>query len=417
MLADAPGAETAPDEQAADEPPASQPLAADEQTGDEPPAREEWVSDVTFEPPTVGPDLLGDHLVARENLLEVAFRPTDGRPFVVDRFGQVLMLEDAGDVVTVLDVTEEVTADVEWGLLGMAFSPDGAHAYLNETDGFETRIHEFPVTEDGSFDLDGRRIVYRFDQPADGHNGGDLLFGPDGYLYVFNGDGGGDRDDEENGGATNSDIYRQALATDSPLGKILRIDPAPSGGATFTIPEGNPFVDEEGALAEIWAIGVRNPWRNGFDPDTGDLWVADVGNIFFEEISRAPAAGDGTGAGRAVSFGWSAYEGFTRNNEDQPASGHLSPLYVYEHQQQRCSVVGGPVYRGTSLPELDGHYLFGDFCSGEVWAMELTDRGPTGSVVQVATWPFLVDITVGPDGVVYLTSIVEGVRRLESAAG
>ena len=299
------------------------------------------------------------------------------------------------------------------GLLGLAFSNDGNRAYINETDGFETRIHEFPVALDGRFDEASGRVVYRFDQPTDGHNGGDLLVGPDGFLYIFNGDGGGDRDDDEIGGAWNSDIYRQALTLDSPLGKILRIDPSPSPTAPFTIPPDNPFVNVDGALGEIWATGLRSPWRNGFDPVTGDLWIADVGNFEWEEISRAAADSDGLNAGRGLSFGWSAWEGFHRANDDQSADGHLVPVHEYFHGELGCSVVGGPVYRGSLFPDLDGHYLFGDHCSGFVWAMEVGDDGTIGGIRTIATLPFLVDIAVTPDGGIVVTSIVDGVHRLE----
>jgi glucose/arabinose dehydrogenase len=374
-------------------------------TGDEPPTPPE----VT---PAPGTSLLGPVLVEPDEPTDLVFRPTDGQPFVLERAGTVRMIVDGALSDPVLDLRDSVVAELEWGLLGMTFAGDGEHVYLNETDGFETRIHEFPVAADGTFAVDAGRVVYRFDQPAEGHNGGDLLIGPDGYLYVFNGDGGGDRDDEELGGAWNSDIYRQALSLDSPLGKILRIDPSPTEGAEFGVPADNPFVDVDGALPEIWSVGVRNPWRNGFDPATGDLWVADVGNFDWEEISRAVAGPDGTGAARGLSFGWSAWEGFHRANEDQPAAGHLLPVYEYPHGDLGCSVVGGTVYRGDRYPELDGRYLFGDHCSGAVWAMEVRTDGGIGDVTTVATLPFLVDIAIGPDGAIFVTSVVDGIHEL-----
>ncbi len=368
------------------------------------------------QPPVIdiqtAPSKLGEKIIDLDNPIDVVVRPGDARLFVVERTGAVRVIAEGSGASTVLDLADSVEAELEWGLLGMTFSADGMHAYLNETDGFETRIHEFAVAPDGTFDVDSQRIVYRFDQPAAEHNGGDLLIGPDGYLYIFNGDGGGDRNDEEIGGAWNSDIHRQALALDSPLGKILRLDPTPSGNDAFTVPSDNPYVGVEGALEEIWAIGVRNPWRNSFDPLTGDLWVADVGNFEREEINRVVAGDSGSNAGRGSSFGWSAWEGFGRANDDQPANGHLVPTYEYRHGALGCSVVGGPVYRGDTFADLDGKYLFGDYCTGMIWAMALDDSGAPESISTIATLPFLVDIEATEDGAIIATSIVDGVHQL-----
>jgi len=363
--------------------------------------------------PTMTESRLGERWFDADNPIDVVVRPGTDDVVVVERLGTVRAVVAGELSEPLLDLRDSVQPGYEWGLLGLAFSNDGNRAYINETDGFETRIHEFPVAIDGTFDEASGRVVYRFDQPADGHNGGDLLVGPDGFLYIFNGDGGGDRDDDEIGGAWNSDIYRQALTLDSPLGKILRIDPSPSATAPFTIPPDNPFVNVDGALGEIWATGLRSPWRNGFDPVTGDLWIADVGNFEWEEISRAAADSDGLNAGRGLSFGWSAWEGFHRANDDQSADGHLVPVHEYFHGELGCSVVGGPVYRGSLFPDLDGHYLFGDHCSGFVWAMEVGDDGTIGGIRTIATLPFLVDIAVTPDGGIVVTSIVDGVHRLE----
>ena len=346
------------------------------------------VPDVDIE---MGPSRLGERIVETDNPIDVVVRPGDERLFVVERTGAVKVIDDGQVSATALDLSDSVVPELEWGLLGMTFSAVGP---------------------DGTFDVDSQRIVYRYDQPAEAHNGGNLLIGPDGYLYVFNGDGGGDRDDDELGGAWNSDIHRQAQALDSPLGKILRIDPEASDTGEFTIPVGNPYVGVEGALPEIWAIGVRNPWRNGFDPLTGDLWVADVGNFDREEVTRLASDGSGLNAGSGLSLGWSAWEGFGRANEDQRADGHLVPTYEYRHGELGCSVVGGPVYRGTAFADLDGKYLFGDHCTGMIWAMEVDDDFTPVAIETIAALPFLVDIEVTPDGGIVATSIVEGVHRL-----
>jgi len=306
----------------------------------------------------------------------------------------------------VLDLTHMVVSEAEWGFLGMTFSPDGAFAYINETDGFVTRIHEFEVLDDETFAAASDRVVYQFDQPGEGHKGGDLLFGPDGYLYIPIGDGGTPRDIDD---PLYNDGRRVALSLVTPLGKLLRIDPEPTETASYTVPADNPFVDVPGALPEIWSIGLRNPWRVSFDHATGDLWVGDVGSFDIEEINWVPAV-DGKDAAKGISFGWSAWEGTRRLNADQPAAGHLIPIYEFRHGLLGCSVVGGEVYHGTLFAELDGLYVFGDYCSGEVWTLD--PEHPTDPVRSIANLPYLVDITADLDGELHLVSVVEGVTRL-----
>ena len=200
------------------------------------------------------------------------------------------------------------------------------------------------------------------DQPYGNHNGGNVTIGPDGMLYIGMGDGGSGGDPE-----------RRALNVTSMLGKILRIDPTPSAGAPYTVPPDNPFVGVDGARPEIWSVGVRNPWRMSFDPATGDLWFGDVGQGAIEEIDVAWAA---DGAGRGINFGWSAFEGSSRFNEDQPPDGATPPIYEYEHGEAGCSVSGGAVYRGAAIPALVGWFVYGDYCSGNLYA--LARRGPSG---------------------------------------
>ena len=181
-------------------------------------------------------------------------------------------------------------------------------------------ISEFAVGADGTFDRDSERVLMNVDQPYANHNGGDLAIGPDGMLYIGLGDGGSGGDPE-----------RRALDVGTLLGKISRIDPTPSGDLPYTVPPDNPFVGTAGALGEIWSIGLRNPWKFTFDPITRDLWIADVGQNQFEEVDFVAAPADGSVAGRGVSFGWSAYEGNARFNEDQPADGHVAPVLTYSH--------------------------------------------------------------------------------------
>jgi glucose/arabinose dehydrogenase len=309
----------------------------------------------------------------------------------------------------VLDLSDKVDAEAEWGFLGMTFSPDGSFAYINETDGFVTRIHEFAVLDDETFSAESDRIVYQLDQPGEGHKGGDLLFGPDGYLYIPLGDGGDPRDIND---PEDNDGHRVSLSLASPLGKLLRIDPHPSGNASFTVPPDNPYVDVAGALPEIWSIGLRNPWRVSFDSATGDLWIGDVGSFDIEEVDRATAV-DGVDAAKGISFGWSAWEGTRRTNRDQPAAGHLIPTFEWLHGFTGCSAVGGEIYHGTHFPELNGLYVFGDYCSGEVWTLD--PDNPLDSAVSIANIPYLVDIQSDPDGELYLVSIVDGITRFVSA--
>ena len=173
-------------------------------------------------------------------------------------------------------------------------------------------------------------------------------------------------------------------------GKLLRIDPTPTETDPFTVPADNPFVGVFGADPTIWAIGLRNPWRFSFDSLTGDLWIADVGQNRIEEIDMAPAV-DGLDAGKGLNFGWSAFEGNDRFNGDQSPIGHTPPVVTYTHDDGNCSVSGGVVARNSTYPALNGWYLYGDYCSGRIWALDTTSvsagpDGPIGTprVVQVA---------------------------------
>ena len=214
------------------------------------------------------------------------------------------------------------------------------------------------------FDRDSLRTVLFVEQPYPNHNGGDLAFGPDGMLYIGLGDGGAGGDPE-----------RRALNMAELLGKMLRIDPStPSGDLGYTIPADNPFVGTEGARGEIWSIGLRNPWRYSFDPETGDLWIADVGQGNIEEINVAPAT-DGMDAGRGSNFGWSAYEGSQRFNDDVTAENHSGPIFEYDHSGGRCSISGGVRARGEGAGPLAGWYVYADYCTGEVMAISVSGEG------------------------------------------
>jgi glucose/arabinose dehydrogenase len=282
--------------------------------------------------------------------------------FVVEKTGRVEVVRDGQPLSKpFLDISDQVSAGSEQGLLSLAFAPDYRKSgllYIDYTDtAGDTRVVEYRRSESNPLvaDPQSARQVLAVDQPYPNHNGGLVLFGPDHLLYVGLGDGGSEEDPQRRG---------QDLST--LLGKILRIDPRASGGQPYTVPRDNPFVNRSGARPEIYSYGLRNPWRFSFDSKTGALAIGDVGQNQFEEVDLV-ARGKGSGA----NFGWSAYEGFTRFNTDQQAPGAVPPVFVYTHAVG-CSIAGGYVVRDRGLPSLYGRYLYADFCSGELSSFTAT---------------------------------------------
>ena len=276
--------------------------------------------------------------------------PSSGQP---SRTGYELAPEP------LLDLGDLTEAGGEQGLLGIAFSSDAQRLYLHHTlpEG-DVVVAEYRVSEatDGSprIDPDSRRVLLTVPHSEfPNHNGGQLVTGPDGFLYIGIGDGGGAGDPLGNG-----------QDTGTLLGAISRIDPEASGpDQAYTVPEANPFVGDDDAAPEIYLYGARNPWRFSFDTATGDLWVADVGQNEIEEINWLPAD-DGAGVG--ANLGWDWFEG-DRPYRDGDAPDDLTmPLFTYDHSGENCSVTGGYVYRGEAIEALDGVYVFGDYCAGEV---------------------------------------------------
>jgi glucose/arabinose dehydrogenase len=330
-------------------------------------------------------------------------QPQGGRDlFVVEKGGRLMRLPGGGGEPEVfLDLSDQVSGGSEQGLLSVAFAPDYERSglfYVDYTDvEGDTRVVEYRRDSSGdAADPDSAREVLRVDQPFDNHNGGLVMFGPDGLLYVGLGDGGSADDPERNG---------QDLSM--PLGKLLRIDPRRGGGEPYGIPPGNPFVDEAGARPEIYSYGLRNPWRYSFDRETGDLWIGDVGQNTFEEVD-----GVARGAGAGANFGWSAFEGEMRFNDDQDAPGHVPPVLTYG-RDGGCSITGGYLVRDRALPTLYGRYLYGDYCEGELRSFsarpgrEATDDRPLGPTVSALS-------SFGEDasGRVYVTSLEGPVYRL-----
>ena len=335
--------------------------------------------------------------------VDVVDRAGDGTVYVVEQPGRVVAATDLSSNV-VLDVTDLTDARGERGLLGLAFHPTDPLAYINYTDlSGNTVVAELTLDPNtGLFDRASLREVLTVDQPYTNHNGGQIAFGPDELLYVGLGDGG-----------SGSDPERYSLDVSSRLGKILRIDPSEFNGQPFAVPADNPFVGVPGADPTIWSYGLRNPWKFSFDSDNGDLWIADVGQGAFEEINRT-AATDRRDAGRGVNFGWSAFEGFERFNDDQPVDGAVPPLFVYDHGGGRCSVSGGTVARGDTVASLAGWYVFGDYCSGQIWALDPTVPPNEPRVVEIAQLSSLVAITEGPDRELYAVSNGGSVARFVS---
>jgi glucose/arabinose dehydrogenase len=337
-----------------------------------------------------------EQIATLEQPLALAVRPGDDALYVAEKTGRVMAIRGgAVDRTPVLDLSRDVSLGGEQGLLGLAFSPDGRFLYVNYTDvRGDTRIVEYAMRRERAAPSTRRQVLI-VDQPYDNHNGGDLVFGPDGYLYIGLGDGGSGGDPQGNA---------QSLGT--LLGKMLRIDPRPSGGEPYSIPSDNPFVDRPDARPEIWAYGLRNPWRYDFDAFTGDLWIADVGQSAWEEIDRQPADAPG-----GANYGWNLVEGSHRYAGAAP-DGAVPPVYEYAHAAGGCVVIGGIVYHGAAVPALDGAYLFADFCRGELEAITLGPNGTVSHAVLGLTVPDVSSFGIGPDGEGYVLSLDGGVYRI-----
>lgn len=284
------------------------------------------------------------------------------RLFIVEQSGRIWIYLD-GQILTeaFLDLTDRVSQSVtrgysELGLLGLAFPPDFAETgvfYVHYNDNnSRTTLSQFNLSDDPNIgDKDSEVVLLTLDQPFSNHNGGEITFGPnDGYLYMSLGDGGSAGDPLDTG-QNPSDWY----------GSILRI--AVTGDGSYAVPEDNPSATHEGFAPEVWSYGLRNPYRFSFDALTGDLYIADVGQNVWEEINFQPAESVG-----GENYGWSDYEASAAYNSNAVPADMTYPIAEYSHEEGRCSVTGGYVYRGAAVTELEGAYIYGDYCSGETWA-------------------------------------------------
>jgi glucose/arabinose dehydrogenase len=328
------------------------------------------------------------------------------RLFVVERAGRIrVVLDGKKRSAPFLDIARDVRTDSERGLLSMAFAPDYAdsglfYVYFTDRRG-DIHIQEFrrSASDPNRARRDSRRNLLTVGHRRFGnHDGGQLQFGPDGFLYAGLGDGGGAGDPFRNG---------QSLRSD--LGKIIRIDPSKrTGGRPFGIPAGNPFRSRRGAPPEIWAYGLRNPWRFSFDRTEGDLVIADVGQDSQEEIDFVPRGG-----GAGANFGWSVFEG-RRRYRSGSAPGARRPVHVTRHSRGYCSITGGYVVRDRSLQALYGRYLYGDLCKPAVRSARLSRgraRGDSATGLRVGG---LVSFGEDARGRVYAVSINGPVYRLTS---
>jgi glucose/arabinose dehydrogenase len=329
--------------------------------------------DITIDSPPPGPEVvLGVQEVATglSSPLYLTSPPGDARLFVVEQPGRIRIIKNGQLLPTpFLDITSRVSSGGERGLLSVAFHPAYAangFFYVNFTDlQGNTRVERFIVS--GNPDVanaSSSKLILAVTQPFANHNGGLNVFGPDGLLYIGLGDGGGAGDPQHNG---------QNLNT--LLGKILRIDV--DNGDPYSIPFTNPFVARAGARGEIWAYGLRNPWRFAFDRLGGLLYVADVGQDRFEEVDVVVSTRGG------VNYGWNIMEGQACFGASSCSQADLEvPPLVYDHSAGACSITGGYAYRGSAIPEITGHYFYSDYCAGFLKSF----RYQNGQALEQKTW-------------------------------
>ena len=344
--------------------------------------------------------------VSFKRMVDLVFSDDDtARAFLVLQPGRIEVFDYTAEGTRpqeFLDIQSKVSnKGNEEGLLGMALSPNfltDGHFYLYYSAAGPRRsvISRFSVMSDNLYSADpsSEQVILEVAQPHSNHNGGQIRFGPEGFLYIGLGDGGSRGDPEGNG---------QNLTT--LLGSILRIDVNTLDSlGTYSVPSGNPFTNSSDSKSEIWAYGLRNPWRFSFDSVTGDLWVGDVGQKGYEEINLVTRGGN---------YGWNVMEGFhcfTDADGSCDQSGLVSPVTEYD-RGGGCSVTGGYVYRGLRLPELSGAYVYGDYCTGKIWALR-HDGAQITEQVQIMDSPLTISsFAQSPFGEIFILSFDEKIYR------
>lgn len=365
----------------------------------------------TNPPLPTGPDALALETVATGLEFPVGIAAAgdgSGRLYVLERAGRVRVVERDGSLrpEPFVDLRGRVLSGGERGLLGIAFHPDYERNgrlfvhYSRASDG-GTVVSELRAAGDRrTADPGSERILLQLAQPFANHNGGQLAFGPDGFLYIGLGDGG-----------SGGDPFGNAQNTTVLLGKVLRLDmdgPA-SDGRAYAIPRDNPFapggVRPGGGLPEIWAYGLRNPWQFSFDPEEGALYIGDVGQGSWEEVNRQPADSRG-----GENYGWAVMEGrhcFVDGCDQAP---YVKPIAEYSHELG-CSITGGHVYRGERQPELVGIYVFGDYCSGRIFTLHV-DEGTVTPKVVLESGLNITAFGTGEDGEIYLVHAGGSIHRV-----
>lgn len=330
--------------------------------------------------------------------------PGDDHLYIVEQGGTIRRVTpNQTNSQVFMDITDRVAADGEMGLLGLSFHPNfdqNGYIFVNYIDkNKNTVIARYHVADD-TVDTTGEKVILRQDQPYTNHNGGDLAFGQDGFLYVSLGDGGSAGDPDNN-----------AQNLNSLLGKILRINI--NTDEAYSIPTDNPFAGREDARAEIWAYGLRNPWRISFDSQTHDLYIADVGQSELEEVNFQPADSKG-----GQNYGWRCYEGTNEYNLDgcSGVNSYVPPIVEYNHEDGHCSITGGYVYRGEAQPALQGKYFYGDFCGSQLYYAEQENSSWKQTLALETTFA-ISTFGEGSDGELYLADYDSGnIYKIEATS-
>jgi glucose/arabinose dehydrogenase len=331
--------------------------------------------------------------------------PGDTRLFVLEKAGLIKVIKNGALLPQpFLDLTSDVSSQAgEQGLLGLAFPPDYAstgrlYVHFNGRDGLNRVSRMLTTADPDRGDPLSETVVLAVSQPGVAHNGGQLVFGPDGFLYIGLGDG----DDSDNG---------RGQSVEEPLASILRLDVFPT---PYSVPADNPFVGVAGARPEIWSYGLRNPWSFSFDAATGDLYIADVGESDWEELNFSSAA---EGAGKGLNYGWSIMEGqHCTRTQGCDQRGLVLPVLEYPHTEG-CSIIGGHVYRGAAIPSLQGTYFYADYCAGWVRSLKMVGGVPTELTERPELEPGGQITSIGKDaaGELYIVTQQGAVHKIVAA--